>query len=271
MARPNFLLFITDQHRVDYLGCSGHPVLKTPHIEFDRRARHVLRAVLCGDAGLHAQPRDLDDRAHALGAWRAQQRLSAVASLQHLRRCAARGRLRDRTRRQEPSAEFLPLSADPQARRRPRPGEQVLDASFAEARKPIAGDGPYDQEHPKRWEAGHDFVMQLPFYGFEHVDLCTAHGDQVGGHYYVWLKSRRPDADALRDHKNQLPHDYVCPQAFRTPIPEELYPTAYIADKSCEWLGRYAEGDRDQAVLPDGFVSRSAPSVHAARPLLVDV
>ena len=33
MAKPNFLLFITDQHRVDYLGCYGHPVLKTPNID----------------------------------------------------------------------------------------------------------------------------------------------------------------------------------------------------------------------------------------------
>jgi arylsulfatase A-like enzyme len=33
MARPNILLFITDQHRADYLGCAGHPVLKTPHID----------------------------------------------------------------------------------------------------------------------------------------------------------------------------------------------------------------------------------------------
>ena len=32
MTRPNFLFFITDQHRVDYLGCYGHPVLKTPNI-----------------------------------------------------------------------------------------------------------------------------------------------------------------------------------------------------------------------------------------------
>ena len=31
--RPNFLLFITDQHRADYLGCYGHPVLRTPHID----------------------------------------------------------------------------------------------------------------------------------------------------------------------------------------------------------------------------------------------
>src|SRR3982074_3926013 len=33
MTRPNFLLFITDQHRADYLGCYGHPVLKTPNID----------------------------------------------------------------------------------------------------------------------------------------------------------------------------------------------------------------------------------------------
>ena len=33
MSQPNFLLFITDQHRVDYLSCYGHLLLKTPHID----------------------------------------------------------------------------------------------------------------------------------------------------------------------------------------------------------------------------------------------
>src|SRR5947208_11556868 len=32
-ARPNFVLFITDQHRADFLGCYGHPVLRTPAID----------------------------------------------------------------------------------------------------------------------------------------------------------------------------------------------------------------------------------------------
>ena len=31
--RPNFLFIITDQHRADHLGCTGHPVLKTPNID----------------------------------------------------------------------------------------------------------------------------------------------------------------------------------------------------------------------------------------------
>ena len=33
MPRPSYVLFITDQHRADWLGCNGHPVLKTPHID----------------------------------------------------------------------------------------------------------------------------------------------------------------------------------------------------------------------------------------------
>src|SRR5437660_1012099 len=110
-----------------------------------------------------------------------------------------------------------------------RPASRRLSRLLRAPGAQDAADGPYDQEHPKRWQAGKDYDLALPFYGFEHVDLCTAHGDHVGGHYYLWLKSQYPDADALRDRRNQLPHDYACPQAFRTPLPEELYPTAYIA------------------------------------------
>ncbi|MDX1485940.1 MAG: sulfatase-like hydrolase/transferase, partial [Alphaproteobacteria bacterium] len=31
--RPNFVLFITDQHRADHLGCYGNPLVRTPHID----------------------------------------------------------------------------------------------------------------------------------------------------------------------------------------------------------------------------------------------
>ena len=31
--RPNFILFITDQHQANHLGCYGNAVLKTPHID----------------------------------------------------------------------------------------------------------------------------------------------------------------------------------------------------------------------------------------------
>src|SRR5579871_2821476 len=257
MARPNFLLFITDQHRFDYLGCAGHPVLKTPHIDSIAArgtsfTRFYVATPVCmpnrATLATGRMPSVHGVRSNGLplsllsntfaDALRAAGYATALVGKSHLQNFGP----------------YPPVLKRPP----PRAGDQVLDQSFAEARKPIPGDGPYDQEHPRRWEAGHDFPMQLPFYGFEHVDLCTAHGDQVGGHYYVWLKSRRADADALRDHANQLPHGYVCPQAYRTPIPEELYPTAYVADKACEWLARYATGDRGQPF----FLMASFPDPH---------
>jgi len=256
VTRPNFLLFITDQHRVDYLGCYGHPILKTPHIDSiaargTRFKRFYVATPVCmpnratlmtgrmpSVHGARSNGLPLSLRANTfVDALRAAGYATALVGKSHLQNFTG----------------HAPILKHPPA----RPGIQVLDSSLAEAHKSVF-DGPYDQEHPRRWEAGHDFSMQLPFYGFEHVDLCTAHGDQVGGHYYVWLKSRHPDADELRDHRKQLPHDYICPQAFRTPIPEELYPTSYIAEKSCEWLDRYAAGRGDRPF----FLMTSFPDPH---------
>jgi arylsulfatase len=31
--QPNFLLFVTDQHRADHLGCYGNLDVKTPHMD----------------------------------------------------------------------------------------------------------------------------------------------------------------------------------------------------------------------------------------------
>lgn len=255
--RPNFLFFITDQHRADYLGCCGHPVLKTPNIDTiaargTRFTRFYVATPVCMPnratlmtgrmPSLHGvrsngSPLSLESNTF-VDALRAAGYATALVGKSHLQN-------------------FTDIAA---VLRRPpaRPGDQVLDAEFAEARKRAVSDGPYDQEHPARWQAGRDFAMRLPFYGFEHVDLCTAHGDHVGGHYYVWLKAQREDADALRERKNQLPHDYVCPQAFRTPIPEELYPTSYVAEKSCEWIDRYAAGGRGRPF----FLMASFPDPH---------
>ncbi len=257
MTRPNFLFIITDQHRADYLGCSGHPVLKTPHIDsIAARGTRFTRFYVATPVCMPNRSTLMTGRMPSVHGVRSNgSPLSLLSNtfVDALRAAGYATALVGKSHLQN-FGDFAAILKRPP----PRPGDQVLDASFAEAKKPIAGDGPYDQEHPKRWGAGRDFPMQLPFYGFEHVDLCTAHGDQVGGHYYVWLKSRRPDADALRDHKNQLPHDYVCPQAFRTPVPEELYPTAYIADKSCAWLDRYAAGNRDKPF----FLMTSFPDPH---------
>ena len=60
--------------------------------------------------------------------------------------------------------------------------------------------------------------------------------DSVRGDYVAWLKERAPDAANLMGPDNQLDHDYVCPQAVRTALPEELYSTTYIAERAAAWL-----------------------------------
>ncbi len=257
MTRPNFLLFITDQHRVDYLGCYGHPVLRTPHIDsIAARGTRFARFYVATPVCMPNRATLMTGRMPSLHGVRSNGiplSLAANTFVDALRASGYTTALVGKSHLQNFTGQPPILGRPP-----PRPGDAVLESNFDEARKHAVPAGAYDQEHPKRWEAGQAFSMQLPFYGFEHVDLCTAHGDHVGGHYYVWLKGQRPDADALRDRAKQLPHDYVCPQAFRTPIPEELYPTAYIADKSCEWLDRYAAGNRARPF----FLMTSFPDPH---------
>ena len=33
MNKPNFVIFMADQLRFDYLGCNGHKIIKTPNID----------------------------------------------------------------------------------------------------------------------------------------------------------------------------------------------------------------------------------------------
>ena len=33
MSKPNIVFIYSDQHRGDAVGCAGHPVIKTPHLD----------------------------------------------------------------------------------------------------------------------------------------------------------------------------------------------------------------------------------------------
>lgn len=74
------------------------------------------------------------------------------------------------------------------------------------------------------------------------LDLATGHGDLVEGSYLAWTREKGTDVRRIRGAENALSHAYACPQAWRTAVPEELYPTAYIAEKSCPAIDRLADG-----------------------------
>ncbi|MDP6175042.1 MAG: sulfatase-like hydrolase/transferase, partial [Rhodospirillales bacterium] len=140
----------------------------------------------------------------------------------------------------------------------PPAGRTYPKGDLAEAMRPAQGEGSYLQETPASWADDPDYKVDTPYYGFDHVDLCTAHGDKVGGNYLHWLRANHPDADALRDPENALDHDYVCPQARRTAIPEELYTTSYVGEMTNQFLERHAAQGDDQPF----FAMMSFPDPH---------
>lgn len=231
--RPNFLFIITDQQRADWLGCAGHPVLRTPNI--DRIAARGLRF-----EGMHvASPVCMPNRASLMTG-----RMPSVHGLRY-NGCslsyAANTFVDVLTAAGYHTAalgksHLQPFLDKPPLRDAPPEG-RLID----EAWKDRGAD--YAQEEPGRYAADGRYDLPLPYYGFQEVDMVTQHGDRCGGHYHQWFRENAPDWAALHDPANELPHSYTCPQAYRTPIPEDLYPTTYIADSACRYLERRSGDD----------------------------
>ncbi len=231
MTEPvNFLFFITDQHRADYLGCYGHPALKTPHIDsiaeggtrFERF--HV------------ANPVCMPNRAALMTG-----RMSSINGVRHngvplpthantfvdvLRASGYRTALIGKSHLQNFTGIPAYLGPNPA-------GEGPLANALRD-------DGPHDLESPQFWSQFRGAGFPTPYYGFHHVELVTGHGDAPGGHYREWLREQAPEAEALVGAANQLAHDYHCPQAVRTALPEEWYSTSYIRDRALNYLERAA-------------------------------
>lgn len=62
------------------------------------------------------------------------------------------------------------------------------------------------------------------------------------GHFTSWLRRvPHPNPDSLSGPENALPDPHgAIPQCWRTALPEDLYPTAYIAEEACAFLSEQA-------------------------------
>ena len=239
-SRPNFLMFITDQHRADFLGCYGHPVLRTPNIDsiaargtaFDR---FYVASPVCqpNRASLMTgrMPSVHDVRSNGISL-----SMEVVTFVDLLRDAGYQTALIGKSHLQN----FTPY--DPIIKRRaPRDGFHEPSPELQQSLRDHLTDPKYEQETPQYWTKP-DAQVQTPFYGFDHVTLVRAHGDEPGGDYNQWLEACDPKAKNLLGPQNSLAHDYTVPQAYRTAIPEELYATAFLGDRACAWLDKH-KGD----------------------------
>ena len=242
---PNFLLIITDQQRADHLGCYGNPILRTPAIDGIAAQgvafnRFYVTCPICGpnrSTLMTGRPPSL----HGVRHNGIPLPLEAVTFVDRLRESGYRTALVGKSHLQN-MTDYPALVA--------RRGK-------TEALR-RAGGGRYDQEVITNWRGKPDFDLDYPFYGFDKVDLAVMHSDEVEGHYSQWLRERHPDPDSLRGRANALSNDGAeLPQAWRTRMPEELYPTTYVAERTIARIHEFA-GTRDQPF----FLECSFPDPH---------
>ena len=232
--RPSYILFVTDQQRFDHLGCYGHPMLKTPNID------GMAAEGVAHDRFYVASPVCMPNRAslmtcrmpssHGVVSNGVPLARDNVTFVEMLRAAGYDTALIGKSHLQNVST-WTP-QIEP---RQYREGYRAPPDELAQAIRSDLDSAEYQFEREVFWKRENPKVP-TPFYGFDHVDSVLRHGTMNGGDYLIWLKRGAPEVVPLRGRANQLPHDYVCPQAVRTPIPEEYYSTTYIADRASEWL-----------------------------------
>lgn len=245
--RPNFLLFVTDQHRADHLGCEGDALVRTPHI--DALAREGARFAQCHVATPICQPNRASlmtgrlPSAHGLQMNGRELSHGELTFVEQLREAGWRTALAGKAHLQNITdvPPRWPLAAE---------------RRLAEARQPYPGR--HGQERASQWAADPGFELTLPYYGFEQVALTIGHADEQQGHWRRWLRQQLPEAERLIGPDNAIPTPGLAlaalRQAWRTRLPEELYPTAYIAGQACGMLRQFAEQDQPfflQCSFPD--------------------
>lgn len=245
-APVNFLYIMTDQHRADYLGCAGHPLLKTPNI--DRIAKggtQFNRFYVANPVCMPNRAAILTGRMTSINGARCNGMALPTNSNTFVRQLASAGyhtasigKNHVQTMGKRPSLVRQHLTPDEW------PIEQAQLDPYVESVEAVAD-----------WESAELSGVQHDFHGYEEVSVVSGHGDTASGAYYEWAKQKGVDLKDLRGPDNQLPHNYSCPEARRTAVPEELYSTTFIKERTIDWL----KGRMNDARPFYGFISFPDP------------
>jgi arylsulfatase A-like enzyme len=253
--RPNVLLVLTDQQRADHLGCYGNQVLHTPNIDaLATRGVVFERFYVTSPVCMPNRASLMTGRLPSLHGVRSNGlslHFGNVVFTELLRVAGYRTALVGKSHLQN-MTDREPLIKPVTLKGLERFGENP------EARHRSARGAEYEQELRSRWSDSRHRI-RTPYYGFEHVELCNGHGDDAFGDYSRWLAERHSDPGSLCGPANALPDShYSAPQAWRTRVPEELYSTHYVAERSVSWLKEHAQSGGDRPF----FLMASFPDPH---------
>lgn len=242
--KPNFILISTDQQCAGHLGCYGNEVLRTPNIDsLSERGRRFTRFHVASGVCMANRASLMTGRlpsVHGVRCNGVPLSLDAVTFVDLLRAAGYRTALSGKCHLQNMTDLAPELAPEtPEAGLSPPPPE------LAQAIRPRWESANYGNESRSAWRNDPQHAVKLPYYGFDHVDLCSYHGDLVEGEYYRWLAEKVDDPEALRGPENALPSDGITlNQAYRTHVPEDLYPTTWIADHAIAQIEASAKADK---------------------------
>ena len=222
-ARPNFLFLMTDQQRADHLGCAGHPVLRTPHLDaLAASGIHCTRAYVTNPLCMPSRSTlytGLTPRGHGVRTNGIDLDPHIPTFTEALRRAGYRthsvGKIHLRVY-------GLPTGASE---------EDVDPADFPEARD--------------LWRSGRLTDLPSPYYGLETADFTGGHGGGIYGHYLQWLRTEHPGAERLLHPSAGQPPRTGADQAWTMALPADLHYNTWCADRTIAFLESAAADARN--------------------------
>ena len=258
--QPNFLFIITDQHRADHIGCYGNDIVRTPNMD------GLAARGLTFDRYYAASPTCMPNRA-SLATGRMPSAtgvttngyplpLDSVTLMDLLAAAGYRTSLMGKSHLQN----FTDLTVRPKTFAVEGDGVSPPEDLSQALRRRI--DGPeYQNELRSAWDKNPHRGVALPYYGFQEAKIALFHADRVGGDYSAWLEKKYPGSHELRGPENALGNagEIRAPQAWRTRIPEELYPTTWVTELCIDALERFAQDPERPFFLQCGYTDPHHP------------
>ncbi len=240
MKQPNFLFIITDQLRADHVGFGGNEIVQTPNL--DRLAQQGVQFEqafvpnpICGPCrrsvltGRMSSVHGGWDNGTALD-WDANTFVRVLRQHGYQTAHIGKSHIQEMFGGPPPDIgpDMLPMYH--------HPGEgNAINPNWEEG---------WDQ-----WEVGHRHSkewVEIPedFYGFDHVDLVCGHQDLPSGHYIHWVREQGVDDKKIGGPRNALQRYEGWNQVYQSSVPEELYHTSYVTQRSIEFLEKAQEDER---------------------------
>lgn len=230
-AQPNILLIMMDQHRPDMNGFGGNKVVQTPNL--DALAAQSMQF----DKAYVANPICMPNRSTIF-----------TGRMPSLHGSRYNGVPLD------PRARTFPMSLREVGYHTAHIGKchlQNMGSSPQVLAQVMPDLPPHDariDDFPDGWDLYEDVQrhtterVQMPddYYGFSHVDLSVGHADGCTGHYFHWAKDKGVDLSNLRGSKYAKEVSEPAFHVWRTSVPEEVYPTAYITESTQNYLKHHA-------------------------------